>query len=250
MSPEIQEALPKYVQIANHLRDRILTGELEPGAEVPSERDIVEQWRVSRPTATRALAALRVEGLVESRQGSGTFVRERPKLYRRARDRYAHARATGRAYGSDEWSEIIRAERAPAPEEIASALGLEPGSEAVMRTRVVRDSHGPVEVSTSWFRPELAERAPRLLERSRIREGTLPYVETSTGRQGRIARDRVTARLASPEEVAQLKILEKPAAVLVVQHTTFDAQGEPIEFVEAVYPSGRFTFEDDYAIPR
>jgi len=94
VSPEIQQVLPKYVQVADHIRDLILRGELRPGDEIPSERRIVEEWRVSRPTATRALAALRAEGLVEARQGSGTFVREQPTLTRRARDRYARGRAT------------------------------------------------------------------------------------------------------------------------------------------------------------
>lgn len=75
MGPEIEQVLPKYLQVADHIRGQIVRGELAPGDEVPSEREIAEQWNVSRPTATRALAALRAEGLVEARQGSGTFVR-------------------------------------------------------------------------------------------------------------------------------------------------------------------------------
>jgi GntR family transcriptional regulator len=67
MSPEIQQALPKFLQIANHIRGQIARGELRPGDEVPSERQIAEEWRVSRPTATRALSALRAEELVEAR---------------------------------------------------------------------------------------------------------------------------------------------------------------------------------------
>jgi GntR family transcriptional regulator len=63
------------MQIARFIRDQVICGELKPGDEVPSEREIAEVWEVSRPTATRALAALRAEGLVESRRGSGTFVR-------------------------------------------------------------------------------------------------------------------------------------------------------------------------------
>jgi DNA-binding transcriptional MocR family regulator len=43
--------------------------------KVPSERDIVEHYGVSRATATKVLAILRADGLVESRPGSGTVVR-------------------------------------------------------------------------------------------------------------------------------------------------------------------------------
>jgi DNA-binding GntR family transcriptional regulator len=75
--PELEEALPKYLQVANHYRDQILSGSLTAGSEVPSERQLAAEWNISRPTATRALSALRNQGLIESRQGSGSFVRGR-----------------------------------------------------------------------------------------------------------------------------------------------------------------------------
>ncbi len=56
------------------MRDQILRGDLQPGDEVPSERQIAADWDVARPTAARALEALRQQGFVESRQGSGTVV--------------------------------------------------------------------------------------------------------------------------------------------------------------------------------
>ncbi len=248
MSPRLEEALPKYVQIANHIRDRIASGELASGAEVPSERQIAEEFHVARPTATRALSTLRAWGLVESRPGMGTFVRERPQLYRRARDRYAHARATGRAYTTGERSEIIKAERVPAPEEVATALDIEPTEVVVRRQRVTHDVTGPVEVSTSWFSNATAQAAPRLLKRDRIREGTLAYVEQATGRRGRMGRDRMSARLATQEEARLLGLDEKPTAVLIVHHVVYDDRGNPIEFAEAVFPGGRWIFEDEYPI--
>ena len=250
MSPRIEESLPKYVQVANHLREQILSGELRPGDELPSERQLVDDWQVSRPTATRALAVLRVEGLVEARQGAGTFVRAQPAIYRRARDRYARSQATGRLYTSQEWSEILTAELVSASDEVATALGLEAGAPAICRRRVTHDQHGPVEVSTSWFDGALAEQAPRLLERSRITEGTLAYIEQVTSRRGATARDRHSVRLASEQEAAELGLGEGPAAVGLVHHTVYDTRGAPVEFAEAVYPPDRWTFEDEYPISR
>src|SRR5712692_7265064 len=195
MSPEIQQALPKFLQIANHIRGQIARGELRPGDEVPSERQIAEEWSVSRPTATRALAALRAEELVEARQGAGTFVREQPRLHRRARDRYERARATGKVYVPGERAEITHAEVTPSPESVATALGIAPGAGVIRRRRIVRDDSGSVEVSTSWFSEKVGRQARRLLSKTRIREGTLAYVEQMTGRRGRTAKDRITARL-------------------------------------------------------
>src|SRR2546421_5418942 len=202
MSPTIQQALPKFLQIANHIRGQIARGELRPGDEVPSERQIAEEWSVSRPTATRALAALRAEELVEARQGAGTFVREQPRLHRRARDRYERARSTGRIYVAGERAEITHAEVVPAPEHVATALELDVGAGAIRRRRIVRDKAGPVEVSASWFDEKIGKQARRLLSRTRIREGTLAYLEQATGRRGKTARDLVTARLATEDEAS------------------------------------------------
>ncbi len=83
--PQIEEAQPKYLQIAHYIRDQILRGDLRPGDEVPSERQLAADWKVSRPTAARSLEALSHQGLVEKRQGSGTYVRSL-EVNRRARE--------------------------------------------------------------------------------------------------------------------------------------------------------------------
>jgi DNA-binding FadR family transcriptional regulator len=75
MAPRVKREDPPYLQVANHLREQITSGDLQAGEQVPSERELVDQWGVSRATATKALATLRAEGLVESRPGSRTTVR-------------------------------------------------------------------------------------------------------------------------------------------------------------------------------
>jgi DNA-binding GntR family transcriptional regulator len=247
--PEIQQALPKYLQIANHIRDQILAGDLRPGDEVPSERALASEWKVSRPTATKALEALRTQGLVDSRQGAGTFVLDQLRLHRRARDRYRHARETGKIYTSGEWAEIVAADLSDIPEAAASALGVEFPGQGVRRRRITHAEEGPpAEVSTSWYAPTMASLAPRLLERERIRQGTLAYVEEMTGRRGKYARDMIAARLASPDELRDLALGDGPSAVLVVHHVVYDAANEPLEFAEGVYPPDRATFEQGYSV--
>lgn len=63
-----------YRQIADDLRQRIQTGELAPGAMIPSELALVEQHGVSRGTVRSALAALVEDGLVEVVPGQGRRV--------------------------------------------------------------------------------------------------------------------------------------------------------------------------------
>lgn len=58
-----------YVRIADDLRHKILAGELSPGDEVPSEGELAELWHSSRGPIRNALAALKTEGLIETRRG-------------------------------------------------------------------------------------------------------------------------------------------------------------------------------------
>jgi len=64
-----------YLQIADQIRDQILAGAVEPGQQLPSERELAQSLGVSRPTVREALIALEVAGLVEVRVGVGAFVR-------------------------------------------------------------------------------------------------------------------------------------------------------------------------------
>ncbi|MFD3606618.1 TetR/AcrR family transcriptional regulator C-terminal domain-containing protein [Streptomyces atroolivaceus] len=67
---------PPYLRIAGEIRRRIATGELGPGDPVPSTRRITQEWGVAMATATKALGALRLEGLVRAVPGIGTVVAE------------------------------------------------------------------------------------------------------------------------------------------------------------------------------
>ncbi|MFF5210962.1 GntR family transcriptional regulator [Streptosporangium sp. NPDC000396] len=65
---------PPYRQIVAEIRARILTGDLRPGDRMPSIRQIAQRWGVAVATATRVMATLRDEGLVETKVGAGTVV--------------------------------------------------------------------------------------------------------------------------------------------------------------------------------
>lgn len=58
-----------YIDIAHDLRERIASGQLRPGDDVPTEAELAERWQTSRGPIRNALAALRAEGLVETTRG-------------------------------------------------------------------------------------------------------------------------------------------------------------------------------------
>ncbi|MPZ89751.1 MAG: GntR family transcriptional regulator, partial [Nitriliruptorales bacterium] len=60
---------PAYQQIADDLRSAMLSGDLPPGAKLPSERELTERYGTTNKTVREALAVLRAEGRIESQRG-------------------------------------------------------------------------------------------------------------------------------------------------------------------------------------
>ncbi len=83
--------VPRYRQIVDQLTDLIRTGQLGPGVQLPSVRDLAGQLLVSLITTRRAYADLEAAGLIVRRQGHGTFVADAPQQVSRdqARDQAA-----------------------------------------------------------------------------------------------------------------------------------------------------------------
>lgn len=240
-------ALPKYDQIAGDLRGQIVRGDLKPGDALPSAHRLSEQWDVARATVVKAVAVLAQEGLVESRQGAGTFVRERLPLARTAGERYRTSVATGNIYTAGEHADIVSAELVPAPEDVATALGVATGNLVARRQRVTYEGETPTAASTSWFAGDVVEAASRLLLRERIREGTTRYVEMQTGRRPHTGRDWWTARLATDEELELLR-LDGPQAVAEARHVAYCAEGKPLAYEVGITPAGRWARTEEYAM--
>lgn len=68
---------PLYKSLLDHLRKKIETGEIGPGERVPSESELIAEFRVSSTTARRCLDELANSGLVQRIRGRGTFVTNR-----------------------------------------------------------------------------------------------------------------------------------------------------------------------------
>jgi DNA-binding FadR family transcriptional regulator len=63
-----------YVRVARRIADLVLSGDVSPGDKLPSERDLAEMLKVSRPSIREAMVALEVSGLIEVKTGSGIYV--------------------------------------------------------------------------------------------------------------------------------------------------------------------------------
>ena len=77
MSVELRPIKTKkiYEEIIEQIKQLILDGHLKPGDKLPSERNLVDSFKVSRSSIREALSALEMMGLVEVRTGEGAYIR-------------------------------------------------------------------------------------------------------------------------------------------------------------------------------
>jgi GntR family transcriptional regulator len=70
--------VPPYVQLVEQVRQALLNGTLRPGDRLPTVKDVVSSLAINPNTVLKAYRDLERGGLVEGRQGVGTFVLRRP----------------------------------------------------------------------------------------------------------------------------------------------------------------------------
>ena len=143
-------------RLADELRALVLSGELAPGAQLPSEPELARRMRVSRSSLRSAIALLEEEGLLRPVHGSGTYVNDRPLL----RDDLSRnlsgtemITATGRTPGA----RLTQARLEPAPPDVAAAFGLPDGAPLSALRRVRTADGEPVIDATDWCRPEVLD---------------------------------------------------------------------------------------------
>jgi GntR family transcriptional regulator len=149
---------PLYSRIQEHIAELILTGKLAPDVKLQSERDFSEDLGVSRVTVRRAITELVNEGLLERKQGSGTYV-ARPKVTYEAGELANYVDAMRRRNIATA-SQLLEFEQVAASRRLAEALEIEIG-DPVYRVAILR----------------LANRVPVVLERDFVSCARLPRLE-------------------------------------------------------------------------
>lgn len=231
--PSIDRPDPPYVQVARHFREQITSGAVGDGDMLPSARQIARDWGITLATATKALGLLRSEGLVRGVPGKGTIVQSRSGLHHSAQDRAISIDRTGKIYPQGHYARIHSAELTACPQQVADALGLEPGVPVIRRHRTTYNAQDePLSTSVSWFDGALARTAPLLLQAERIPAGTPGYIAEVTGRVVSTTYVQHAATAASQEAAAQLGIAAE-SPVMVSQNRFVDQHGDVIEYGES-----------------
>ncbi|QYN22723.1 GntR family transcriptional regulator [Amycolatopsis sp. DSM 110486] len=240
-----RSGVPAFRQVAADLREKITAGQYAPGEQLPSERELVDAYGVSRPTVREAVNMLRSEGLVTSEHGRGVFVRPpasiqrigRSRLSREARERNRGAfLADAAARGFTPSSSVkIRFEQADA--RAAAHLAIDEGTEITVRDRVMRADGLVVQLAVS--------RLPRQFTRGTAIE------EVDTGSGGAYARleeaghtlgsfvEHVGARMPTPDEASLLQLADG-VPVITVTRVAYGTDGTPLEMNDMVLAADRY----------
>ena len=87
--PDVQTSRSLTEHVRETLAEQIASGQFQPGEQLPTERELIADFGVSRTVVRDAVSRLRAQGLVESRQGAGVFVRDPAEPLVRARTVFA-----------------------------------------------------------------------------------------------------------------------------------------------------------------
>jgi len=228
--------------IAEAIRSQIESGELPPGAQLPSERDLASTYGTARNTAREAVRLLSDAGLVITDQGKGSFVRPLTPLIRLGNDRYSPKyRETGLSpfllecakQGKTGRFEVLSIDRVQPPPEVAERLGVPTDTDSVLRREnVFYADDDPVERVTTYIPWSIAEGTGLLQGEVPHQFGIHGILEERRHVMTRI-REEVSTRMPRPDEIAALQ-LRPGVPVLDVWHTSLDQDGEPYELTRFV----------------
>ncbi|MDQ1249630.1 MAG: GntR family transcriptional regulator [Actinomycetota bacterium] len=232
----------RYTQIANDLRDQITSGQLQPGAPLPSQRHLAETYKASGMTVRQALDVLTTEGLITTRHGDGARVRD----YRRIRsDRTRQPPAdheTGTSVraadtaGRNLQAGIISVERTTAPPHVSVLLDVPTGAEVIRRSSSLAIDDRPALAVTSWLPADITAGTP--VEQDDPGPGGVYARLAELGHAPAVFREEVTARQPRHGETLQLL---PGTPVLAIIRTAATHAGRIVEVTETLVDAASVT---------
>jgi GntR family transcriptional regulator len=208
----------------------------ENGGRLPAERELSERFDVARDTLRRCLQDLENEGLLERKQGIGTFVVARPVVKEAKLMSFSEEM---RQRGLTPSSKLLSTATSPAGAKLAQRLKLIPGS-AVLEVRRLRlANEEPIAFETSY----LAQSRLPNFDPTALADGSLyALLEKQYGLNICYASQQIQATVLNEEEAELLRVPPFSPA-LVIKRTTVLNTGELIEYAKSLYRADRYRLE-------
>lgn len=258
---------PMYRRIADDLRRKIESGDLEQGSQLPTEIELRDTYDASRNTVRDAVRWLATRGLVETRPGHGTFVTGRVEPFVTTLIADAREPSVGgttglggedaiysgedaiyissvSAQGRKPEQTVPRVEIQQASEMVARELGLGENTTVVSRHQRRMIDGTPYSLQTTFYPMDFVQRgAVRLYQAEDILPGAVSYLEDALGIKQKGWRDRITVRAPDANETGFFRLPDDGrVAVFETIRTSYDESGTPIRVTITTYPADRNQF--------
>lgn len=229
-------AVPIYYQLKLLLQDRIKSGQYALGTHLPSERELCEEFSISRMTVRQAIQELANEGFLRKERGKGTFV-TKPKI-EQVLSVLTSFTQDMKSRNLQPGTELINFSVIHATERLADLLQITADTPVYEIVRLRLADNEPMAIETAYvptvFCPDL--------QLQDVSGGSLYEVLRSKGNlQMHNAYQSMEASLATQAEAKLLRVKPK-APVLLIERFTDDVQGKRIEYVKSVYRGDRYKF--------
>ncbi len=225
---------PRYVQLRRRLEEGIASGILPPNSSLPPERELAEITDLSRVTVRKAIQELVREGLIEQRQGSGSFIREPVTRMEQSLKQLTSFTEDMTRRGMETTSRWLeRGVFMATPEEVA-ALDLATGDQ-VSRIYRLREADG---------RPLALERAALpldLLPNPTEVSTSLYDLLAKSGNRPTRAVQKISAINLEAREAELLDVAEGDAG-LRIERTSFLDSGRVAELTRSIYRGDAYDF--------
>jgi GntR family histidine utilization transcriptional repressor len=228
---------PPYARVKQYLKDALEAGRWAPGAQMPSEADLVGQFGVSRMTVHRALRELQDAGLITRLQGVGTFAAQLNRVSSTLTINDIQEEIQRRGHRHDATVHLKRAESAPAA--LAHRLGLNPG-DTVFHTLIVHHEHGvALQCEDRYVNPACA---PHYLDVDFTQMTPTHYLlDVAPLWEAHVA---IEAALPTAQEAKLLGIPRTDPCLILVRGTV--SRGVPVTLARLVHPGSRYTLESQF----
>lgn len=225
----IQEYRPKPRERAGELLEAYLQEQqLTPGERLPSERDLCERWGLSRSTLRSAMLRLEKEGVLFSKQGSGTYLAQ-PKYTRNLQGLLSMSQSAAEQ-GRMVTTRLLDLKRTECDKTLAKRFGQMLGYPLYKVVRLRMVDGGPLMVETAFIPAERAEG----LERKNLEERSLfSLLEEEYGMIPAQGEEKIGITYATADEAELMEIPEESPLFWIVSQT-YDQSGQLMEYCRAV----------------
>ena len=205
---------------------------------MPSEAELVAQFKVSRMTVNRALRELQAEGLVQRVQGLGTFAAPLHRVSSTLTIRDLHEEIVER--GHEHRAEVHVARKEPATQGLAERLGMEVGQPVFHTVIVHHENNVPLQCEDRYVNPACA---PGYLDVDFTKTTPTHYLLQVAPLWE--AQYSIEASAASAHEAKLLGLTVNDPCLVIVRRTV--SRGVPITLARLVHPGSRYQLTGQFS---